>query len=102
MHPRLLLGLDLPFEVIQGLYLFVVINVYIALFNLIPIPPLDGSKVLFGLLNPRTVWQIRPVLEQYGFLILMLGIFPIFRGQSILGLTLGPLADGIIGVLVGR
>ena len=40
-------------------------------FNLIPIPPLDGSKVLFAVPRPRTEWQIRPVLEQYGFLILL-------------------------------
>ena len=50
---------------------FVFINLVLMLFNLIPIPPLDGSKVLFAFMNPRTVWQVRPILEQYGLVILL-------------------------------
>ena len=53
------------------LVFFVQINLVLMIFNLIPIPPLDGSKVLFAFLNPRTAWQVRPVLEQYGFVILL-------------------------------
>ena len=57
------------------LFLFVQINLLLMIFNLIPIPPLDGSKVLFAFLDRRTEYQIRPFLEQYGFLILLALLF---------------------------
>ena len=45
---------------------FVVFNVMLSIFNLIPIPPLDGSTLLYRFLPPRQAWQIRPFLTQYG------------------------------------
>ncbi len=52
-----------------GLYMVVRVNVLLALFNMVPVPPLDGGNVLAGLLTgsmARTFDQLRP----YGFLIL--------------------------------
>lgn len=46
------------------------INIVLAVFNLIPIPPLDGSKILAGLLPGRQEWLI--YLEEYGVLLLLL------------------------------
>ena len=54
------------------------INILLAIFNLVPIPPLDGSKVLFALL-PDTLYRLQAVLEQYGFLILILFIFTFWK-----------------------
>ncbi|HPN54374.1 MAG TPA: site-2 protease family protein [Candidatus Moranbacteria bacterium] len=48
-------------------------NVLLAFFNLIPFPPLDGSKLLFAFLPIRT--EIMIMLEQYGFILLLLFIF---------------------------
>lgn len=55
------------------LYYMVQINVVLAVFNLLPIPPLDGSKVLAGLLPGRQEWLYR--MEAYGTIILILLVF---------------------------
>ena len=65
------MGVELPFLAGQALWLFVVFNVALAIFNLIPVPPLDGSNLLFRFLPPQTVWQIRPLLSQYGIFVLL-------------------------------
>jgi len=54
----------------------VLLNITLAIFNLVPIPPLDGSKVLFAVLPHR--WRSAQIfLEQYGIflLILLIGFF---------------------------
>lgn len=90
-------GLLLPF-----LDFFVTINLVLMVFNLIPIPPLDGSKVLFAFMDPRTVWRVRPVLEQYGFLILIAAMFlPILGGRTLIGIVFGELLFPLQRLLVG-
>jgi Zn-dependent protease len=54
--------------------LIVQVNLVLAIFNLVPIPPLDGSKILFAFLPPKYL-QIRTMLEQYGFLMVLIFIF---------------------------
>lgn len=49
-------------------------NVLLGLFNLIPIPPLDGSKILLGVVPPRVAWNWAQ-FERYGPFLLMLLIF---------------------------
>lgn len=71
---------------------FVQINVLLFVFNMIPIPPLDGSHVLFALL-PGDNFQLQRQLSQYGFLILLLVIF------LVPGLILIP-ARAVIGLLL--
>lgn len=85
---------------LQILVLFVRINILLMIFNLIPIPPLDGSKVMFAFMDRRTEYQVRPFLEQYGFFILLALLF-IPPGNSIGGRILIPIFDGIFGFLVG-
>jgi len=90
---------------ILGLVLqqFVFINLILMVFNLIPIPPLDGSKVLFALVDRRTEYQIRPILEQYGMFLLLLLVLSSFitGGESILSRVISPIVNGIYGFLVG-
>lgn len=52
----------------------VVVNVWLGIFNLVPIPPLDGSKVLFWFLPPSAI-EVRAFLERYGFFVLLFFIF---------------------------
>jgi Zn-dependent protease len=58
---------------------FVFFNVALAIFNLIPVPPLDGSAILFRFLPLRTAYELRPILAQYGPFILIIAI--IFLSQ---------------------
>ena len=69
---RFIIGarMDLPDLVIQVLYYFILINVFLFVFNLIPIPPLDGYRVMLGLHpaaarvadppDPRAVRRVHP------------------------------------------
>lgn len=82
------------------LFYFVQINLILMIFNFIPIPPLDGSKVLFAFLDRRTEYQIRPFLEQYGFFILLALLF-LPPGNSIGGRIIYPILDGLTSLLVG-
>jgi Zn-dependent protease len=83
------------------LLLFVYINLLLMVFNLIPIPPLDGAGVLFAFLPPQTAWQLRATLSQYGFLILIFLIFPVFGGTSVLERVFDTFVDPIFRLLVG-
>jgi Zn-dependent protease len=79
-------------------FIGVELNIVLMLFNLIPIPPLDGSHVLFDLLDPRTAHDVRNFMNQYGLMILILVV--IFAGQIIFPL-LNPIVGFLIGVPVG-
>jgi Zn-dependent protease len=94
------LASQLPLIVLHVLDLFVTINLVLMIFNLIPIPPLDGSKVMFAFMDRRTEYQVRPFLEQYGFFILLaILIFP--PGNSIGSRIISPIIDAFYTLLVG-
>ncbi|NLK97972.1 MAG: site-2 protease family protein [Epulopiscium sp.] len=64
---------DLLYQILlYGIY----INIVLAIFNLIPIPPLDGSKILFNLIPPRTYFKI----IQYEYILQVVLILLIFVG----------------------
>jgi Zn-dependent protease len=74
-------------EIMNGI---VAIDIYLAVFNLIPIPPLDGSQILAGLLrNSGLVYK----LQRYGFIILVVLIF-----TNIVWIVLGPISGFIYGL----
>ena len=63
----------------------VVINIWLTIFNLIPVPPLDGSWIFFSFL-PGEFGQLKNFLKQYGIVILIfLILFGGFFWQSIIG-----------------
>ena len=63
---------------ISILALIVFINLILAVFNLMPIPPLDGSKILFAIF-PEKLQEIRNFFERYGMMLVVLFIFVIWR-----------------------
>ena len=81
-------GVDLGPEMVDFLKVFLSLNLSLAAFNMIPIPPLDGSKILTGIL-PNFWYPILVPLERYGFAILLILIF-LPMGGIVLGAMIRP------------
>ncbi len=77
---------------------FVGINLALLLFNLIPIPPLDGSRVLTWLLPPRWA-SVMDRMEYFGGAGMMLILYLLSR-LGILSLFIGPAMDFMIRALL--
>lgn len=89
---RLNIGLFSPaFVQIAGLIVF--INLILAIFNLVPIPPLDGSKVLFAII-PYRYSHIQAKMEQYGLILLIFFIFFLFK-------FIIPVVSGLFQLITG-
>ncbi len=80
-------GLDLMFSYI------VFINILLAVFNLLPVPPLDGSHILFTFLPPG-MENLKIFLSQFGIFILLFIIFFFFHWLVLI-------IDWIFGLIVG-
>lgn len=81
--------------------LFVSLNVTLAIFNLLPIAPLDGSRVLMGLAPEEWAYKIAQ-FEQYGMMVLFgLIILGNVAGFSILGTIMDPPIQFLYHLIVG-
>ncbi len=91
-----LLRLDLGnVGVVKMAYFGVIINIFLALFNLIPIPPLDGSHILAILLPPE-LQRLYHHLDQVGFLLILILFY-----TGVMGALLMPLYRAIAVFLLG-
>ncbi|MDO8625973.1 MAG: site-2 protease family protein [Candidatus Magasanikbacteria bacterium] len=84
----------MPYNAIsEFLAIIVYANIMLMVFNLVPIPPLDGSKLLYALL-PDSAYKVRQFLNQYGFMILLFFVFFMFE-------LIRPIIEGLFKLLVG-
>lgn len=63
---------------VQITSMIVFINILLAIFNLVPIPPLDGSKLLFAIF-PDKLFQIREFFDRYGLMLVLFFIFFLWK-----------------------
>lgn len=84
--------LPLPILALNLFSIIVISNVYLALFNLLPVPPLDGYKIVLGVL-PYEQARAFQQLQQYAFLFLLVIIYAA-------GSIISPIANFIINLLL--
>jgi len=85
-----------------GLYYFTLMNLSLMMFNLIPLPPLDGSRVLPLFLSDRAM-NVYVKWEQYGFMILfvVLWIVPKLTGVDPIGAYFSVTVDPLLALFTG-
>jgi Zn-dependent protease len=74
-------------------------NIGLAIFNLVPVFPLDGEKILLGLLPRQLAYEYQAIMRQYGTIILVLLLLPIAGGSSPISLLISPLISWITRLL---
>lgn len=81
------------------LYLFHYMNLALAIFNLLPVPPLDGSRVLFGFLPEKLYFGVMKY-EGYVRILFLIAIFAMnYFNISIVGWICEPISDGMIWLI---
>ncbi len=91
----------IPLSLISTIISYLIIgNISLAVFNLIPVYPLDGEKILGGLLSPELYREYAQIMAQYGTIILVLMLLPIAGGMSPISALISPVISFISNFLL--
>ncbi|MFN8629139.1 MAG: site-2 protease family protein [Chloroflexota bacterium] len=87
-------NVDAPIRLFNLVEVLTRASLALGLFNLLPVPPLDGGAIVVSLLPARTRYRIEPTIAQFSWILLIVVIF--FGGYLI-----GPLVERLFRLLVG-
>lgn len=79
---------------------FIVLNVSLAIFNLVPVHPLDGGKILVGILPKKYAYDVENFLSRFGTIILFILILPSFGGSSLISRFISPVINLFLVLLI--
>lgn len=89
----------IPPALFPFLYTFITINIILAVFNLLPIPPLDGSKIFLALLPPAKSIEWERAFARYGYYLLAILLFLPIGHSNIISLVINPIVAFLLGIL---
>lgn len=91
----------LPYALFPLFYVVILLNISLAVFNLIPVYPLDGEKILAAILPRDLAYEYQAIMNRYGTLILILMVLPVFGGNSPVISLISPAIEFISRLLLG-
>ncbi len=80
--------------------ILIMMNITLAIFNLVPIFPLDGEKILGGLLPSDLYREFAGIMNQYGTIILIFMLLPIAGGVSPISALISPVISFVAHLLL--
>ncbi len=89
--------IDVPITISMILFVLIRLNLTLALFNLLPVSPLDGSKIVGLFMSHETALRYQ---NQNNPLLLLLLILPIFGGVSLASFIISPVMNLLLGILI--
>ncbi len=97
----LIMRLIPPLSILYSVFpILIIMNISLAIFNLVPIFPLDGEKILGGLLPSALYQEFATIMRQYGTIILILMLLPIAGDTSPIVALISPVISFVAGLLL--
>ncbi len=90
----------LPIYLFPFFYAVIILNISLAIFNLVPVYPLDGEKILAAILPRDLAYEYQAVMSRYGTIILIFMILPLFGTSPVISL-ISPAIAFISHLLLG-